>query len=335
MTPDLDGACGLPQIHGVEAGRAATGIGENVDPARHQLWHRWGGSGRGGAVVVCVAPIDLARSLRRLHAGHDPFGPSDHLGLAVCGAKLVEEARHLGQVVVRCAPFDRLNRLVRVSGHPVVAPQDLRHQFAPVRGAAAVSAQVKHHIGGRAQSRLSRLHVGDQGGQLGVRFAGRIAVERRRRNPETTVVERFESEVDRGALDQPGAARAQIIGRGPPVQGVGLGRAIGLEPALAHFVDPWVLGAEEQPVSEEDMLAEVWGQEDDVRAESAEWLFPYLLLAYEGLTEQEMRDYLAFSGTPGGKALNAAVFAAFDEMFVQLSEALGRAAADVLAGSDI
>lgn len=88
-------------------------------------------------------------------------------------------------------------------------------------------------------------------------------------------------------------------------------------------------------MSEEDMLAEVWGQEDDVRAESADWLFPYLLLAYEGLSEQEMRDYLAFSETAGGKALNAAVFAAFDAMFVQLSQALGRAAADVLAGSDI
>ena len=49
----------------------------------------------------------------------------------------------------------------------------------------------------------------------------------------------------------------------------------------------------------------------------------------------EFDKYITFSKTKSGKKVNAAIFAAFDAMFVQLSQALGASAAQMMAGEDI
>ena len=82
------------------------------------------------------------------------------------------------------------------------------------------------------------------------------------------------------------------------------------------------------------MLAEVWG-ESDVRRDTTEWLFPFLMLAYQPLSDQELDAYIAFSTTPAGQKANRAVFAAFDAMFVQVSKELGQSAGRLMAGQDI
>lgn len=94
-------------------------------------------------------------------------------------------------------------------------------------------------------------------------------------------------------------------------------------------------GAFGSAMTEEDMLADVWGQEADVRAETEEWLWSYLSLAYQPLSDEELQAYHDFSETPEGQKLNAAVFAAFDVSFVRISEDLGRAAARAMQGEDI
>ncbi|RHZ90952.1 DUF2059 domain-containing protein [Cereibacter sphaeroides] len=91
----------------------------------------------------------------------------------------------------------------------------------------------------------------------------------------------------------------------------------------------------EQPMSEEDMLADVWSQETDVRRETEAWLFPYLAVAYGSLSDAELKDYIAFSKTPAGRKLNAATFRAFDAVFSAISRDLGRAAARQMQGEDI
>lgn len=88
-------------------------------------------------------------------------------------------------------------------------------------------------------------------------------------------------------------------------------------------------------LAEEDMLAEVWAQEAQVRADAEDWLYPYLALAYQPLSDEELQAYQRFSETPAGQGLNAALFAAFDEAFVQISRDLGRAAARMVQGEDI
>lgn len=94
-------------------------------------------------------------------------------------------------------------------------------------------------------------------------------------------------------------------------------------------------GALDGQMSEADMLSEVWSQEAQVRADAEEWLWPYLTLAYQPLSDEEMQAYQAFSETEAGRQLNAALFAAFDASFVRVSRDLGRAAARMVQGEDI
>ena len=104
---------------------------------------------------------------------------------------------------------------------------------------------------------------------------------------------------------------------------------------LAFYQGMNAAGAFPEPMPEADMLAEVWGQESDVRRDTIDWLYPFLMLAYQPLTDQELEQYIAFSTTPAGQKANAAVFAAFDAMFVQVSKELGQSAGRLMAGQDI
>lgn len=87
--------------------------------------------------------------------------------------------------------------------------------------------------------------------------------------------------------------------------------------------------------TEDDLLAEVWAQETQVRAETRDWLFPFLALAYQPLTDEELRAYVEFSASPAGQLLNRALFAGFDGVFVLVSGDLGEAAGLELRGRDI
>lgn len=90
-----------------------------------------------------------------------------------------------------------------------------------------------------------------------------------------------------------------------------------------------------QGMTEDQMLADVWAQEDTLRSDTSDWLFSYLVLAYQPLSDHEMAAYQAFSETPAGQQLNAAVFAAFDVVFTGISRDLGRAAAGQMQGKDL
>jgi hypothetical protein len=88
-------------------------------------------------------------------------------------------------------------------------------------------------------------------------------------------------------------------------------------------------------MTEDEMLSEVWSQEDDIRAETVAWLYPYLMLAYEPLSDEDMAAYIAFSESEAGATMNRALFAAYDTLFQTISHDLGRAAAEMLSGQDI
>lgn len=88
-------------------------------------------------------------------------------------------------------------------------------------------------------------------------------------------------------------------------------------------------------VDAEEMLADIRGQEDMIRLDTGEWLFAYLAMAYRPLEDADLKSYIAFMQSDAGTALNLAIFAAFDEMFVTLSRALGQGAARYLAAEDL
>ena len=94
-------------------------------------------------------------------------------------------------------------------------------------------------------------------------------------------------------------------------------------------------GAFGDALSEQQMLADVRGQADAIRAETEEWVYSYLAMAYRPLSDDEIAAYTALSQTPEGQALNTALFAAYDVLFVTISRDLGLAAAQFMAGEDI
>lgn len=94
-------------------------------------------------------------------------------------------------------------------------------------------------------------------------------------------------------------------------------------------------GAFGEPLDEAEMVAEVWAQEGDLRVETEGWLFAYLALAYQPMSDADLAAYQAFSETAAGQRVNAAAFAAFDQVFIAISRELGRAAARQMQGEDI
>jgi alkylhydroperoxidase/carboxymuconolactone decarboxylase family protein YurZ len=88
-------------------------------------------------------------------------------------------------------------------------------------------------------------------------------------------------------------------------------------------------------MTEEDMLADVWGQEGEVRSSTREWLYSYFALAYQPLDDADLTAYTAFWESEPGQQVNAALFAAFHDVFAGISHDLGRAAAVQLQGDDI
>ena len=88
-------------------------------------------------------------------------------------------------------------------------------------------------------------------------------------------------------------------------------------------------------MGDEALLADVWGREPEIREDTETWLYAYLLMAFGPLDDAAVEDYIAFSETSSGRALNAALFEGFGEMYRDISYALGRAAAVAMAGSDL
>lgn len=85
----------------------------------------------------------------------------------------------------------------------------------------------------------------------------------------------------------------------------------------------------------DQILSDVWAQEDQIRADTSSWLYSYLGLAYHPLTEAEMESYIAFWESLAGQRLNAALFVAFDTVFREVSLELGKAAGTAMQGRDI
>ena len=77
-------------------------------------------------------------------------------------------------------------------------------------------------------------------------------------------------------------------------------------------------------MSEAEILSQVWSQEDQIRGETDLWIGAYLTLAYKPLEEPVLTDYIAFWSTETGKALNRAIFSAFNDIYNEISFATGR-----------
>lgn len=94
-------------------------------------------------------------------------------------------------------------------------------------------------------------------------------------------------------------------------------------------------GALPPGMTDDQILADVWSQEPDIRTNTTEWVYAFLMLAYQPLSAAELETFTAFSQTPAGQQMNRALFEAFDRMFLDISRALGEAAADELTTQEL
>ena len=88
-------------------------------------------------------------------------------------------------------------------------------------------------------------------------------------------------------------------------------------------------------ITPEVALGEVWAQEDDFRDSTEEWIYSFLMLAYQPLSDEEMAAHIAFSKTEAGQDLTAALFVSFEGMFNDISRALGLAASRFMATQEL
>lgn len=91
----------------------------------------------------------------------------------------------------------------------------------------------------------------------------------------------------------------------------------------------------EVPMTEDDILRQVWGREAEIRAETEDWVFGYMTFAYETISDEDLRAYIAMSRTEAGRDLNRALFAGFDAVFLKVSRALGRATGQFSLGDEL
>ncbi|MEM5475183.1 DUF2059 domain-containing protein [Pacificibacter sp. AS14] len=76
-------------------------------------------------------------------------------------------------------------------------------------------------------------------------------------------------------------------------------------------------------LNETDIMREVWAGEPEARAQVMEWVYGFSALAYQPLDEDEFDAYIAFGKSDAGRALNNAMFAAFDNVYADLARGLG------------
>ncbi|MFV0514285.1 MAG: DUF2059 domain-containing protein [Jhaorihella sp.] len=88
-------------------------------------------------------------------------------------------------------------------------------------------------------------------------------------------------------------------------------------------------------LDDRSILADVWSGEEETRADTENWLYGFLLMAYRPLSDAELEEYNAFSRTEAGQALNAALFEGFEVMYRDISYALGLAVAKAMSASEL
>jgi len=136
------------------------------------------------------------------------------------------------------------------------------------------------------------------------------------------------------ALKGTGDARLALVSRFVEVNDLVERNVAGAMSASVQFL----LGLSDGGASGLDdsaILAQVWGEEGATREETENWLFGYLLMAYRPLSDDDLAAYIAFSESPAGHALNAALFSGFDVLYRGISYELGLRLAAAMKSSDI
>ena len=94
-------------------------------------------------------------------------------------------------------------------------------------------------------------------------------------------------------------------------------------------------GAMPAGVTAETALQDVWAQEPEVRSETTEWVYSFLMMAYQPLSDDELQAYIEFSKTEAGQDMTSALFFAFAGMFDDISRGLGLASSRFMISQEL
>lgn len=88
-------------------------------------------------------------------------------------------------------------------------------------------------------------------------------------------------------------------------------------------------------MSERQMREAVFRDAEEIRDDTMNWIYGYLLVAYGPLEPETLEAYIAYSESPAGQALNAALFKGYDKVFDVISFELGEAVANAMQSADL
>ncbi|MDO5648436.1 hypothetical protein [Paracoccus sp. (in: a-proteobacteria)] len=94
-------------------------------------------------------------------------------------------------------------------------------------------------------------------------------------------------------------------------------------------------GAQDMPLTLEQLLNDTWAQRADIETQARDWLTAYFMLAYSPLDDAELDQIIAFAETADSRALMDALFMGYDAVFTRLSFDMGMAAAVHMQGQDL
>ena len=94
-------------------------------------------------------------------------------------------------------------------------------------------------------------------------------------------------------------------------------------------------GAFPAEFTQNEILIDVWSQEEGIRTSTTEWAISFLMLAFRPLEDAELEAYIAFSRSEAGQQLNTALFASFDGMLERISRDLGLAASRFMTEQEL
>ena len=94
-------------------------------------------------------------------------------------------------------------------------------------------------------------------------------------------------------------------------------------------------GAMGGDISESQILADVWAQEPMIRSQTNEWVYSFYHLALQPVSDADVDSYIAFAESDAGSTLDQALLNAFEPVFLDISRALGLAAAQMMVVQEL
>jgi len=109
---------------------------------------------------------------------------------------------------------------------------------------------------------------------------------------------------------------------------------VGAMNANFAFYRGLVAGGITPELDEADMLRQIWAGEELLREDTAQWLYSFLVLAYDPVSDADLDTYIDFALTDTGRMLDAALYDSFEVLFSTISNQLGLGAAQFLQLGD-